>query len=117
MTGFSSRLVPQGVFFQSLFRSSYTYPVGKDLLTSATFNFINPRHHLINTDKVSQTIPASAVAGLGDEEILALFTTGFFGGFIFRFESYLLRIWGAYLLPARYTGQFASLLSFPMTCA
>ncbi|KAL1893034.1 hypothetical protein Sste5346_006715 [Sporothrix stenoceras] len=102
--GFTSRVVPRGVFFQSLYRSSYTYPVGKDLLSSATFNFINPRHHIINTDRVSQIIPAKSVAGLSDEEILALFTTGFFGGFIFRIESWLLRVWGARYLPARYTG-------------
>lgn len=109
MTGLASRLVPRGVFFHSLFQSTYTYPVSKDLLTSTTFNFVNPRHHIINTDKVSQLIPASAAAGLSDEEILSLFTGGFFGGFIFRIESWLLRIWGARFLPARYTGGSLSL--------
>lgn len=102
--GFTSQVVPRGVFFQSLFRSSYTYPVGKDLLISTTFNFINPRHHMVNTDRVSQVIPTKSVAGLSDEEILALFTTGFFGGFIFRIESWVLRICGSRFLPAKYTG-------------
>lgn len=59
---------------------------------------------MINTDRVSQVISAKSVAGLSDEEILALFTTGFFGGFIFRIESWFLRVWGSRFLPARYTG-------------
>ncbi|KAK9241727.1 hypothetical protein V1506DRAFT_549854 [Lipomyces tetrasporus] len=104
MPGFWSRIVPQRVFFHSLLQSSYTYPVSKDLLASATFNFVNPRHHIVSTDRVSQVIPASATAGLSDEEILSLFTSGFFGGFVFRLESWVLRICGASLLPARYTG-------------
>ncbi|KIH92418.1 hypothetical protein SPBR_03214 [Sporothrix brasiliensis 5110] len=103
MSDFLSRVVPRGAFFHSLYHSTYTIPVGKDLLSSPTFNFINPRHHLVNTDKVSQHIPASAAAGLSDEEILSLFTGGFFGGFVFRIESWLLRMAGARFLPARYT--------------
>ncbi|CAK7205366.1 hypothetical protein SEUCBS139899_008136 [Sporothrix eucalyptigena] len=101
---FWSRIVPRGVFFRSLVRSSYAHGVSKDLLTSTTFGLANPRNHVIGADGVSQTLPASAAAGLTDEEILALFSSGFFGGFVFRIESWLLRWVGARFLPARYTG-------------
>ncbi|CAK7234685.1 hypothetical protein SBRCBS47491_009032 [Sporothrix bragantina] len=101
--GFLSRVVPQGTFFLSLFQSSFTFPVSKDLLTSATFNHVNPRHHTVATDCVSQTVSSRAVKGLSDEQILALFTSGFFGGFVFRAESWALNLLGARFLPARYT--------------
>ncbi|CAK7232069.1 hypothetical protein SCUCBS95973_008137 [Sporothrix curviconia] len=101
--GFLSRVVPQGAFFRSLFQSAFTFSVSEDLLTSATFNFANPRHHVVGADCVSQTIPAREVKGLSDEEILALFTSGFFGGFVFRAESWVLNLLGARYLPARYT--------------
>ena len=67
---------------------------------------MNPRNHVINTDKVVQVLPASAVAGLSDENVLALFSRGFFGGSIFGFERFILRIGGYNILPARYTGIY-----------
>ena len=98
-------MVPQGVFFRSLFQSSFTFPTSKGVLASAAYSLVNPRNHVVGSDCVSQRIPAGAVKGLNDEEILALFTSGFFGGFIFRLESWVLNLLGARILPARYTGK------------
>jgi hypothetical protein len=48
------------------------------------------------------------VTGLSDERVLSLFTSGFFSGFVFGFERFILRIGGYKLLPARYTGMLNS---------
>lgn len=93
-------------FFRSLRQSHYTLPIRPEFLASSSFKFANPRNHVINTDKVVQVLPASAVAGLTDENVLALFSTGFFGGFIFGFERFILRIGGYNILPSRYTGSY-----------
>ncbi|CAI7665429.1 unnamed protein product [Penicillium glandicola] len=99
-----SRWCPRLSFFQSLCISRSTLSVRSEFLTSSSFKFVNPRHHVTGTDTVSQVFPESTVAGLSDEEVLALFTRGFFGGFIFGFERTVLRLGGWKLLPARYTG-------------
>ena len=95
----SQRWLPRLSFLQSLRQSQYTLPV------RPSFQFVNPRHHVTATDNVTQVFPESVVAGLSDEEALALFTRGFFGGFVFGFERSILRIGGWNLLPARYTGE------------
>lgn len=66
---------------------------------------VNPRYHVVATDKVTQKFPAAAIAGLSDEKALALFTSGFFSGVIFGFERLILRTGGYNLLPARYTSE------------
>ncbi|KAL3478960.1 hypothetical protein BJX99DRAFT_255963 [Aspergillus californicus] len=97
-------MLPRQQFLHSLRKSSYTIPISSEFLTSPSFNCVNPRHHVTATDKVTQTIPAASIAGLSDETILSLFTTGFFSGFVFGFERLVLRSGGFRLLPARYTG-------------
>ncbi|KAJ6149833.1 hypothetical protein N7471_001032 [Penicillium samsonianum] len=99
-----SRWYPRLSFFRSLCISQSTLSVRSEFLASSSFQFVNPRHHVTGTDTVSQVFPESVVAGLSDEEVLALFSCGFFGGFIFGFERTALRIGGWRLLPARYTG-------------
>ncbi|KAJ5490239.1 hypothetical protein N7453_011064 [Penicillium expansum] len=96
--------LPRLSFLQSLRQSHFTLPVRPEFLASSAFQFVNPRHHVIATDNVTQTFPESVVAGLSDEEALALFTRGFFGGFVFGLERSVLRMGGWNLLPARYTG-------------
>ncbi|KAK2768395.1 hypothetical protein FQN54_000250 [Arachnomyces sp. PD_36] len=92
-------------FLQSLRESQYTHSVDQDFLTSSTFNYINPKHHHVaSTDTLSQTLPPSSISGRSDEEILASFTKGFFGGPVFAFESFLLRYGGWRLIPAGFTG-------------
>jgi hypothetical protein len=105
-----SRWLPRSYFFQSLGLSRSILSVRSEFLTSSSFQFVNPRHHVPGTDTVSQTFPESAVAGLSDEQVLALFSRGFFGGFIFGIERTVLRMGGWRLLPARYTGGFPSVL-------
>ncbi|KGO72636.1 hypothetical protein PITC_056220 [Penicillium italicum] len=101
----SSQLrIPRLYFFQSLSQSHYTLHVRPEFLASSAFRFVNPRNHVIATDNATQVFPESVVAGLSDEEALALFTRGFFGGFVFGLERSALRMGGWNLLPARYTG-------------
>jgi hypothetical protein len=102
---------PRPCFFQSLGISRSTLSVRPEFLASSSFQFVNPRHHVAGTDTVSQVFPESAVAGLSDEEVLALFSRGFFGGFVFAFERTALRLGGWRVLPARYTGQQLSRLA------
>ncbi|QGA22081.1 hypothetical protein EYB26_009795 [Talaromyces marneffei] len=90
-------------FFRSLRQSHYTLPIRPEFLTSSSFEIVNPRNHITNTDKVVQVLPASAIADLSDETVLALFSAGFFGGFIFGIERFLLNIGGHNILPSRYT--------------
>ena len=98
-------MFPRGVFFQSLYQSYYTTPVSPEFLSSPSFKFVNPRNHAVGTDKIVQRLPATAVAGLSDEQVIAMFSRDFFSGFVFGFERLILRIGGHNLLPARYTGE------------
>ncbi|KAL2678509.1 hypothetical protein Neosp_009256 [[Neocosmospora] mangrovei] len=83
----ASPLIPRAVFFQSLRESSYLLPIRPEFLASSSAKLVNPHGHILNTDAVTQT-----------------FSAGFFGGFVFGFERFILRIGGYRLLPARYTG-------------
>ncbi|RAK79345.1 uncharacterized protein BO72DRAFT_41532 [Aspergillus fijiensis CBS 313.89] len=100
----SARLIPRSPFFHSVLHSSSTAAVRPEFLTSLSSSYANPRQHVIGTDCVTQTIPASAVAGTSDERVLALFTSGFFGGFVFVPEWLLLTAAGGRILPVGYTG-------------
>lgn len=95
--------IARSPFFRSLRQSRSSIPVRSGYLNSASINFINPRHHVISTDRTTQDFPASAVEGLSDENVLALFTRGFFGGFVFGFERIFLQLGGYRMLPAHYT--------------
>jgi hypothetical protein len=108
-----AELLSRSPFLRSLRQSHYVLPVRPEFLTSASINFVNPRHHIVNTDQVTQVFPASAVEGLSDENVLALFTKGFFGGFVFGPERFVLRTGGYRLIPARYSGNLIlSLLTY-----
>ena len=98
-------MLPRGPFFRSLRQSHYTNPVSSEFLASPSFNFVNPRHHVVATDAIIQKFPEAAISGLSDEKVLSLFSSGFFSGFIFGFERWILRIGGYNLLPACYTGE------------
>lgn len=98
-------------FYQSLRQSQYAFPVRPNFLASSSFRLANPRNHVVNTDKVTQILPASAIAGLSDENVLGLFSKGFFGGFIFSIERTILWFAGGKLLPFRYTGILPTHLS------
>ncbi|PYH76292.1 hypothetical protein BO82DRAFT_387398 [Aspergillus uvarum CBS 121591] len=100
----SARLIPRLPFFHALCYSSSTAAVRPEFLNSLSSSYVNPRQHIIGTDGITQTIPASAVAGISDERVLALFTSGFFGGFVFAPEWLLLTAAGGRILPVEYTG-------------
>lgn len=101
-SNFTESLSP---FFRSLRQSHFTLPIRPEFLASTSFKLVNPRNHVTSTDKVVQVLPASAVAGLSDENVLALFSKGFFEGVIFAFERFILRISGGNILPCRFTGS------------
>ncbi|PYI32749.1 hypothetical protein BP00DRAFT_494390 [Aspergillus indologenus CBS 114.80] len=100
----SARWIPRPPFFHSLLHSTSTAAVRPEFLTSLSSSYVNPRHHIRGTDGITQTIPGSAVAGMSDERVLALFTSGFFGGFVFAPEWLLLTAAGGRILPVEYTG-------------
>ncbi|KAE8381017.1 hypothetical protein BDV26DRAFT_256332 [Aspergillus bertholletiae] len=97
------RTLARGPFFGSLRQSHRTYPVDAEFLRSSSFNFVNPRHNISSTDCVTQKLFESDIARLNDEEVLSLFTTGFFGGHIFACERLILAAGGWKLLPAQFS--------------
>ncbi|PYH40170.1 uncharacterized protein BP01DRAFT_351909 [Aspergillus saccharolyticus JOP 1030-1] len=99
-----TRLIPRASFFRSLFHSSLTAAVRPEFLTSSSARYVNPRQHTTGGDCITQTIPSSWIAGRSDEQVLALFTSGFFGGFVFALEWLLLTAAGGRILPVGYTG-------------
>lgn len=90
-------------FFSIVRSQEFTYTVSQSFLTSTTFHVVNPLNHCANGDKVSVRLLVSAVLGLDDEEILASLTKGFFGGWIFAIEGWVMRVCGG-ILPAAYAG-------------
>ncbi|KAE8318428.1 hypothetical protein BDV41DRAFT_376428 [Aspergillus transmontanensis] len=98
------RTLSRGPFFESLRQSHRTYPVNVDFLRSSSFNFVNPRHNVISTtDCVTQKLLESDIARLSDEEVLSLFTAGFFGGYVFACEKVILRAGGWKLLSVKFS--------------
>ncbi|KNG84306.1 hypothetical protein ANOM_007261 [Aspergillus nomiae NRRL 13137] len=98
------RTLSRGPFFESLRQSHRDYPVNAGFLRSSSFNFVNPRHNVITTtDCVTQKLLESDIARLSDEEVLSLFTTGFFGGYVFACERLILKAGGWKLLSAQFS--------------
>lgn len=86
--------------------------VSSSYLNSSTITLINPPNHTPSYHTISLRLPAPKIQHLSDEQILALFTEGFFSGPVFRLESYLLR-----LGPYKILGQprFSNLFFFFFT--
>ncbi|KAG9236591.1 hypothetical protein BJ875DRAFT_218022 [Amylocarpus encephaloides] len=83
---------------------TYTLPPSSTLLTSKTMTLVNPLSHIIKTDCVSLRLPASTIAGLDDEAVLALFTRGFFGGWVFAIEGVMMRLGLYKIFSNKYSG-------------
>lgn len=98
-------MLPRKAFFQSLRRSQYAGRAGPDFLASASAGVVSPRRRAVaSSDAVRQTFAGDeALAGLSDERILALFTAGFFGGFVFGLEGLLSRAGAWRLLPVHFS--------------
>ena len=99
-------------FFSIVRSSGFTASVSKEFLESPAAALINPRHHCIATDQVSLQLPAVSFSGLDDEAVLALFTRGFFGGWIFAIERLIMKVGGWRLLPV----WFTSTIRIPVRC-
>jgi hypothetical protein len=99
--------------FLNILRSqTFKYPVSKDLLESTSMRLVNPNHHCVKTDTVSIKLPAALIVGLTDEAVLALFTKGFFGGWIFAFERMIMRMGSWRILNLHFTGIYKN----PVAC-
>ena len=98
------------LFLHSLRHSRSTLPVEPEYLQSSSFNLVNPRHHIVATDDVTQQFSSTTSASLdvlSDEQVLALFTHGFFAGPVFGPERLILSSLDRLnipLLPTKYTG-------------
>lgn len=66
--------------------------VPPSFLHSRTLGAINPRAYAKNAmcDTRIITLPSNSIKGLSDEEVLARFTKGFFGGWTFLIEKCVL---------------------------
>lgn len=61
--------------------------------TSYAMSIMNPRHQDVFQHKLSLEIPIVRLrSGIEDDEILALFTKGFFGGWVFTPERWLFKL-------------------------
>ncbi|KAI1374515.1 hypothetical protein F4677DRAFT_425291 [Hypoxylon crocopeplum] len=78
--------------------------VPREFLESSSAKLVNPRQNMINSDTVSLSFPASTFRGLSDEKLLALFTKGFFGGWVFYLQSLLLKAGAWKIIPVKFTG-------------
>ncbi|TVY27391.1 hypothetical protein LHYA1_G004196, partial [Lachnellula hyalina] len=99
-------------YLSILHSQSFTWTFSHALLTSPTFHVINPRAHRAKGDTVSVRVRAAAVAGLGDEAILALLTKGFFGGWVFGIEGWVMRVCGG-VAPACFQGMYPTATKTP----
>ena len=97
-------LQQQSSFFDIARSSEFTLSVSKEFRNSSSVSLINPRHHRIATDQVSLRLPTISFSGLSDEAVLALFTKGFFGGWVFSIERWIMKMGGWRILPVGYTG-------------
>ncbi|KAJ5113354.1 hypothetical protein N7456_001888 [Penicillium angulare] len=104
-------MVPHKTFFRSLYNSNFKHCATTEFLNSTSATYVNPRGHLVGSDKVSQTFDAEVLAGLDDRKVLSLFTLGFFGGFVLSIERLLLKAGAWRLLPVDFTSVFFTLYS------
>jgi hypothetical protein len=78
-------------------------------------HLVNPRNHISATDSRRIVLSRAEIGNLSDEEILARFLRGFYGGWIFAPEKALigvLRVFGRKLIAVHFTGRSLFLLDF-----
>lgn len=69
---------------------------------------VNPKSHMAVTDSYSIRLSKTDLRGRSDEEILASFTRGFFGGWVFTPERSLfacLRLFGIKFIPIHFSSE------------
>lgn len=99
-------MIPRRHFFDCLYNCNHANYAREGFLTSRSAELINPRHHTIFSDTVWQDFDAETLAGMNDAKILSLFTSGFFGGFVFGMEGALLGAGVWRILPVHFTSMF-----------
>jgi hypothetical protein len=75
---------------------------------SASLGIVNPKHHQTWTDSFSIKLSRREIGAASDEELLARFTKGFFGGWTFAAENnilMLLHAFGRQLVPVGFSGK------------
>lgn len=86
--------------------SRYVYYVERSFLCSTSSALINPRKHNLTGNTVSLSLPSNLFHETKDEELLARFIKGFFGGKILLAERTLLRLGLWRFFPPHFTGMF-----------
>jgi hypothetical protein len=75
---------------------------------SASLDLVNPKHHQAWADSYSIDLSRQEIGYASDEELLARFTKGFFGGWTFAAESNILMIlhaFGRQLFPLGFSSR------------
>lgn len=80
--------------------------------SSATYKIVNPRCHQGLTDTRAIFLSAQEIGQLSDEEILARFTKGYFGGWIFTPELTFFKVFQLFrkqLFPVDFSGEWCEM--------
>jgi hypothetical protein len=75
---------------------------------SASLGIVNPKHHQTWTDSFSIKLSRREIGTASDEELLARFTKGFFGGWTFAAENNILMFlhaFGRQLVPVGFSSM------------
>jgi hypothetical protein len=86
--------------------------------SSRSLKIINPSNNIIKTDSIAISLSKAEVGGLTDEEILARFVKGFFGGLVFAPERALiagLKTLKMSFIPVNFAGWFSPSYQFLRT--
>jgi hypothetical protein len=117
--------IPTAVLLLATFLREYPLPASKTR-TIKTINtlsptcasshslrkIVNPRNHIAVGDSRSIRLSTQGIGKISDEEILARFLKGFFGGWVFTPERYLILLLqsvGRQFIPVGFSGQYQSL--------
>ena len=108
-------MIPRRPFFDCLYNCNHANYAREGFLASRAAELVNPRHRTILADTVWQDFDAETLAGMNDAKILSLFTSGFFGGFVFGIEGALLGAGAWRILPVHFTSMFL-IPNLPSSC-
>lgn len=99
--------IPRWPFVYSLRTSAYFLSVEKPFLDSTSFALVNPQRQVVRTNTVCQDLSTSWLGDATDEELLARFIKGFFGGRVMTVERFILGLGLWRWFPAHFNGKFA----------
>lgn len=108
------RMIPRKSFFDTLYNSNSMSYARDGFLMSRSAELVNPHHHMVLSDTVWQDFDAETLAGMTDSKILSSFTSGFFGGFVFGMEGFLLNAGAWRILPVYFTSTLSHFYSYDL---